>query len=150
MVSADAFECGGSGVCDLFPRFASSTPRDWPTLALYSKMNSARGAHRLHNCCLILAKGATPCIIPGTDYALPTLSAMFPKSLAHKVSLLFTNVLSSPHGDFSLETITRELQGSSTTPSRSRGRYLEPKDAPCDGPSEGQRAGHVGNACGKP
>ncbi len=39
---------------------------------------------------------------------------MFPKSLAHKVSLLFTNVLSSPHGDFSLETITRELQGISS------------------------------------
>jgi len=41
MVSAGAFECG-----NVFPRFASSTPRDWPTLALYSKMNSTRGALR--------------------------------------------------------------------------------------------------------
>ena len=46
MVSPGAFEYGGYGVCNLFPRFASSTSRDWPTLAVYSKMNSTRGALR--------------------------------------------------------------------------------------------------------
>ena len=43
-VSAGAVECGKYGVCNLFRRFASSIPRDWPTLAVHSKMNSTRGA----------------------------------------------------------------------------------------------------------
>ena len=46
MVSPCAFKCGGYDVCNLFPRFASSTSRAWPTLAVYSKMNSTRGASR--------------------------------------------------------------------------------------------------------
>ena len=46
MVSASAFECGGYVVCNLFPRFASSTPRGCPTLTTHSKMNSTRGALR--------------------------------------------------------------------------------------------------------
>ena len=46
MVSPSTFKCGVYDVRDLFPRFASSTPRDWPTLAVYSKMNSIRRALR--------------------------------------------------------------------------------------------------------
>ena len=31
------------GMCDLFPRFGSSTPLDWRTLAVFSKMSFTRG-----------------------------------------------------------------------------------------------------------
>src|SRR5258706_814096 len=44
--SAGAFECGGYGVCNLFPRFASSTPRGWTTLAVYGKMDHTSGELR--------------------------------------------------------------------------------------------------------
>ena len=44
MVCAGTFQCGGCGVCNLFPRFASSTPRDWPTV--HSKINPTGGAMR--------------------------------------------------------------------------------------------------------
>ena len=46
MVSPGALKCGGYSLCNLFPRFASSTLRDWPTLAVYSEMNSTRGELR--------------------------------------------------------------------------------------------------------
>ena len=46
MVCACAFECGRYGVCNLFPRFASSTLRDWPTHAVHGKINSTGGALR--------------------------------------------------------------------------------------------------------
>ena len=44
MVSPGTFKCSEYGVCNLCLRFASSTPRDWPTFAVYSKMNSTREA----------------------------------------------------------------------------------------------------------
>ena len=44
---------------------------------------------------LILANGTVPRLTVGTDYALSTLSSIFPKSLAENISFMFTGV-SSP------------------------------------------------------
>ena len=59
---------------------------------------------------LVLANGTVPRVTVGTDYALSTLSAMFPKSLAQNVSFMFTNVLSPLHWNFTLESVPVELQ----------------------------------------
>src|SRR5258706_2205973 len=60
---------------------------------------------------LIRANGTVPRVTVGTDYALSTLSAMFPKAMNHNVSFMFTNVLSALHWNFSLETVPSELRG---------------------------------------
>ena len=59
---------------------------------------------------LILANGTAPRVTVGTDYALSTLSDMFPKSLARNVSFMFTNVLSPLHWNFSLDSVPYALQ----------------------------------------
>ena len=54
------------------------------------------------NAVLILANGSIPRISVSMDYALTTLSALFPKSLANNIAFLFSNVptpasLNFPH-----------------------------------------------------
>ena len=62
------------------------------------------------NAVLILANGTVPRITVGTDYALSTLSAIFPKSLADNIAFLFTNVASPLSWNFSMDTIPDPLK----------------------------------------
>ena len=59
---------------------------------------------------LILANGTVPRITVGTDYALSTLSAIFPKSLADNIAFVFTNVPSPLSWNFSEDTIPDSLR----------------------------------------
>ena len=43
---------------------------------------------------LILANGTVPRVTVGTDYALSTLSSMFPQTLVNNIAFMFTNVSS--------------------------------------------------------
>jgi hypothetical protein len=59
---------------------------------------------------LILTNGTVPRITVGTDYALSTLSAVFPKSLAENIAFVFTNVPSPLSWNFSTDTIPAVLK----------------------------------------
>ena len=59
---------------------------------------------------LILANGTVPRLTVGTDYALSTLSAIFPKSLVENIALVFTNVPSPLFFNFSPDTIPDALR----------------------------------------
>jgi len=59
---------------------------------------------------LILANGTVPRISVGTDYALSTLSAIFPKSLADNIAFIFTNVPSPLSWNFSKDSIPGVLR----------------------------------------
>ena len=60
---------------------------------------------------LILANGTVPRLTVGTDYALSTLSAMFPKSLAENIAFVFTNVPTPLSWNFAEDTIPDTLRG---------------------------------------
>ena len=60
---------------------------------------------------LILANGTVPRVTVGTDYALSTLSAIFPQTLGHNIAFMFTNVLSPLHWNFAVDTVPAELKG---------------------------------------
>ena len=62
------------------------------------------------NAVLILANGTVPRITVGTDYALSTLSAIFPKSLAENIAFVFTNVPSPLSWNFSADSIPDSLR----------------------------------------
>ena len=62
------------------------------------------------NAVLILANGTVPGITVGTDYALSTLSAIFPKSLAENIAFLFTNVASPLSWNVAMDTIPEALK----------------------------------------
>ena len=59
---------------------------------------------------LILANGAVPRLTVGTDYALSTLSAILPISLASNTAFMFTNVLSPLPWSFSTDTLPEVLK----------------------------------------
>ena len=59
---------------------------------------------------LILANGTVPRVTVGTDYAMSTLSAIFPKSLAENIAFVFTNVPSPLSWNFSTDTIPDSLR----------------------------------------
>jgi len=59
---------------------------------------------------LVLANGAVPRITVGTDYALSTLSTIFPKSFANNIAFMFTNVSSPLHWNFSGDSIPDMLK----------------------------------------
>ena len=59
---------------------------------------------------LVLADGAVPGVTVGTDYALSTLSAIFPQTLRHNIAFMFTNVLSPLHWNFSVDTVPPVLK----------------------------------------
>jgi GTP-binding protein EngB required for normal cell division len=61
------------------------------------------------NAILVLANGTVPRVTVGTDYALSTLTAMFP-NLPINMAFIFTNVLSLLHLNFSGDTIPAVLK----------------------------------------
>jgi len=65
------------------------------------------------NAVLVLANGTVPLVTVGTDYALSTLSAIFPNTLANNIAFVFTNVSSPLHWSFSGDTIPDVLKGAS-------------------------------------
>ena len=83
---------------------------------------------------LILANGTVPRVTVGTDYALSTLSAIFPKSLASNTAFMFTNVLSPLHWNFSGDTIPAGLKDAPyfllNNPVALQRKYLKLKEDP--------------------
>ena len=59
---------------------------------------------------LVLANGTVPRITVGTDYALSTLTSIFPKTLTKNIAFMFTNVSSPLHWNFSGDTIPDVLK----------------------------------------
>ena len=59
---------------------------------------------------LVLANGTVPRVTVGTEYALSTLSTIFPKSLASNIAFMFTNVSSPLHWNFAGDTIPDVLK----------------------------------------
>ena len=83
---------------------------------------------------LILANGTVPRVTVGTDYALTTLSTIFPKSLNKNIAFMFTNVLTPLHWNFSGETIPEILKDAPqfilNNPIALQKKYLRLKDGP--------------------
>ena len=83
---------------------------------------------------LILANGTIERITAGTDYALSTLSAIFPKSLAENIAFMFTNVPSPLAWNFSQDTVPRVLKDAPQflldNPIALQRKYLKLKDNP--------------------
>jgi hypothetical protein len=81
---------------------------------------------------LILANGTVPRLTVGTDYALSTLSALFPKSLANNIAFVFTNVASPLSWNFSMDTIPDVLKDANLffldNPIALQKKYLSFKD----------------------
>ena len=63
---------------------------------------------------IILANGTNPRLGVATDYAITTLSSIFPRTLADNIGLLFTNISSPLDWNFEIETLPVELQGVKT------------------------------------
>jgi hypothetical protein len=86
------------------------------------------------NAVLVLANGTVPRLTVGTDYALSTLSAIFPKTLADNIAFMFTNVVDSLHCNFSQETIPEVVRSAPKffldNPIALQKRYLELKKDP--------------------
>ena len=83
---------------------------------------------------LILANGTVPRVTVGTDYALSTLSAIFPQTLVHNISFMFTNVLSPLHWNFSPDTLPDRLKSAPhfllNNPIALQKKYLRLRDHP--------------------
>ena len=83
---------------------------------------------------LVLANGTVPRVTVGTDYALSTLSAMFPKTLANNIAFMFTNVTSALHWNFSGETIPDSLKNAPqfvlNNPIALQKKYLKLREGP--------------------
>ena len=83
---------------------------------------------------LILANGTVPRVTVGTDYALSTLSSIFPKSLASNTAFMFTNVLSPLHWNFSGDSIPDDLKDAPyfllNNPVALQRKYFKLKDDP--------------------
>ena len=54
---------------------------------------------------LVFANGTVPRATNGTDYALYTLTSIFPKTLARTISFIFTNISSPLHWNYSGDTM---------------------------------------------
>jgi hypothetical protein len=59
---------------------------------------------------LVLANGTVPRVTVGTDYALSTLSSIFPETLTNNIAFLFTNVSTPLHWNFSRDTVPAVLK----------------------------------------
>ena len=83
---------------------------------------------------LIVADGTVPRVTIGTDYVLSTLSAIFPHTLAHNISFMFTNVLSPLHWTFSADTLPDNLKRAPhfllNNPITLQKKYLKLRDHP--------------------
>ena len=62
------------------------------------------------NAVLILANGTVPRLTVGTDYALSTLSSIFPNTLTDNIAFMFTNVVSPLAWNFSPESVPDALK----------------------------------------
>ncbi|KAF8320491.1 hypothetical protein DL93DRAFT_2052832, partial [Clavulina sp. PMI_390] len=62
------------------------------------------------NAVIVLANGTIPRITTSTDYALTTLSALFPKTLATNIAFLFTNVSNPLAWNFSQDGVPEALE----------------------------------------
>ena len=86
------------------------------------------------NTVLVVANGTVPRVTVGTDYALSTLSAIFPKTMAANIGFLFTNVSSPLHWNFSRDTIPDVLNCGPhfllSNPIALQKRYLNLKNDP--------------------
>ena len=63
------------------------------------------------NAVIILANGTVPRLGVATDYALSTLSSIFPRTLADNIGILFTNVSSPLSWNFDQESLPDVLRG---------------------------------------
>jgi hypothetical protein len=83
---------------------------------------------------LFFTNGTTKRLTLGTDYALSTLSALFPKSLAKNIAFVFTNVPSPLAWNFSQDFIPSQFkiapQFLLDNPVAARTRYLKLKHNP--------------------
>jgi len=83
---------------------------------------------------LVLVNGSVPHMTVGTDYALSTLSAIFPKSLAKNIAFMFTNVSGPLYWNFSGDTIPEVLKGAHqfllNNPIALQRKFLELRDDP--------------------
>ena len=59
---------------------------------------------------LILANGTVPRLGVATDYALSTLSSIFPRSLCKNIALMFTNVANAAAFNFDPDSLPDELR----------------------------------------
>ena len=59
---------------------------------------------------LILANGTVQRITVSTDYALSTLSTLFPRTLVENIAFMFTNVTDHLHWNFSQDTVPDVLK----------------------------------------
>ncbi|KAK7458148.1 hypothetical protein VKT23_010056 [Stygiomarasmius scandens] len=86
------------------------------------------------NAVIILANGTVPRITVGTDYALSTLSAIFPRSLANNIAFMFTNVSSPLSWNFAQDTVPPVLKNAPQflldNPLALQKKYLSLKDSP--------------------
>ena len=96
---------------------------------------------------LILANGTIERITAGTDYALSTLSAVFPKSLAENIAFMFTNVPSPLAWNFSQDTVPRVLKDAPQflldNPIALQKKYLKLKDKPSMKKAEKDMRNHL-------
>ena len=84
---------------------------------------------------LIIANGTLPRMSAGTDYALTTLTALFPKTLATNIGFLFTNVSTPLHLNFSRDGATLKVLETAPqflldNPIALQRKYLEQKEGP--------------------
>ena len=83
---------------------------------------------------LILANGTVPRITVGMDYALSTLSAIFPKTLANNIAFMFTNVSTPLSWNFSQDTVPDVLKDAPQylldNPIALQNKYLNLKNDP--------------------
>ena len=83
---------------------------------------------------LVLANGTVPHMTVGTDYALSTLSAIFPKTLTKNIAFMFTNVSGPLYWNFPRDTIPEVLEGAPqfflNNPIALQRKFLERRDDP--------------------
>ena len=83
---------------------------------------------------LVLANGTVPRVTVGTEYALSTLSTLFPQSLANNIAFVFTNVSSPLHWNFSKDSVPEVLQDAPqfllNNPIALQRKYLKLKNDP--------------------
>lgn len=86
------------------------------------------------NAVLILANGTVPRLTVGTEYALSTLSSIFPRTLADNIGFIFTNVSSPLSWNFDPASLPSILQHNPQflldNPVAMQKKYLEMKNNP--------------------
>ncbi|KAK2459485.1 hypothetical protein APHAL10511_008500 [Amanita phalloides] len=73
--------------------------------------SAIKGSITTVNAVIILANGTVPRLGVATDYALSTLSSIFPRTLADNIGILFTNVSSPLSWNFDQNSLPDVLRG---------------------------------------